>query len=203
MLTADQCYSIFQRSIDEYHKYDHVDAAVLNPYSPNSFEALLYLKNWIDTVQWHLEDIIRNPEIDPKEGLAIKRRIDKSNQDRTDTVEKIDDYFLRGFQDVVPDKGARMNSETPAWLLDRMSILMLKIYHMKEQTERTDASADHIARCQMKLNVLLEQQSDMRKAFDELIEDIRSGKRIFKVYRQMKMYNDASLNPILYASSKS
>jgi len=154
-------------------------------------------------VQWHLEDIIRNPDINAAEGIKIKRRIDKSNQDRTDTVERLDDFFLNEFKNVVPRAGARMNSETPAWLLDRMSILMLKIYHMKEQTERKDASPDHIAKCQAKLNVLLEQKNDMRAAFDELVEDIGNGNRKFKVYRQMKMYNDSSLNPVLYQKQAS
>lgn len=199
MLTADQCYAVFQQSIDEYHIHDHVDTPPKNPYPAASFESLLYQKNWIDTVQWHLEDIIRKPDIDPVEGLAIKRRIDKSNQDRTDIVEKIDDYFLHEFQGVVPHEGARMNSETPAWLLDRMSILMLKIFHMREQTQRKDASAEHIGRCMTKLNVLNEQKNDMKQAFDELIEDIRNGNRRFKVYRQMKMYNDATLNPMLHS----
>jgi hypothetical protein len=201
MLSADQCYAVFQRSIDDYHTHDDVDQPVKNPYTLTSFEGLLYSKNWIDTVQWHLEDIIRKPEIDPKEGIAIKRRIDKSNQDRTDMVEKLDDQFLERFRNITYKPGARMNSETPAWLLDRMSILMLKIYHMKEQTERKDATEDHIGKCQAKLSILLEQKSDMRAAYDELIEDIQNGNRKFKVYRQMKMYNDSSLNPMLYAQN--
>jgi hypothetical protein len=198
MFSAAQCYQIFQQSIDEYHKKDNVDAVVMNPFSFQSFESLLYVKSWIDTVQWHLEDIIRKPDINPAEALQIKRRIDKSNQERTDTVEKIDDYFLEQLKNIQPKPVARMNSETPAWLLDRMSILMLKIFHMKEQVERKDASPQHIAKCQDKLNVLLEQKADMQMAFDELIEDIRAGNRKFKVYRQMKMYNDNSLNPMLY-----
>ena len=198
MLSANECYSIFQKSIDDYHRKDDVDTPISNPYPGGSFEALLYLKNWIDTVQWHLEDIIRLPNIDPAEGILIKRRIDKSNQDRTDKVEQLDDYFLEQFKNVKPKTGTRINSETPAWLMDRMSILMLKIYHMKEQTERKDATADHLAKCQSKLSVLLEQREDMKLAFDELIEDISKGERRFKVYRQMKMYNDASLNPMLY-----
>jgi hypothetical protein len=198
MLLADQCYQVFERSIVDYHKTDNVDTLVTNPFPLEDFQSLLYLKNWIDTVQWHLEDIIRKPDIDPVQALLIKRRIDRSNQDRTDTVERMDDYFLTQFRAVVPKPGARINSETPAWLLDKMSILMLKIYHMKEQTERTDASADHRKKCEQKLSVLLEQKTDMRDAFDELIEDVKSGNRRFKVYRQMKMYNDASLNPMLY-----
>lgn len=201
MLNANQCYDAFQRSIDDYHLTDNVDAPVKNPYQTGSFEHLLYAKNWIDTVQWHLEDIIRLPEINPVEALQIKRRIDKSNQDRTDMVEKMDDYFLDQFKDVTPKSSAKINSETPAWLLDRMSILLLKIYHMKEQTERKDASAEHIAKCKAKLDVLLEQRSDMQLAFDQLMDDIRSGDRKMKVYRQMKMYNDASLNPMLYQNA--
>jgi hypothetical protein len=202
MLSATQCYKIFDQSIQDYHVHDHVDTPVKNPYPAGSFESLLYAKNWIDTVQWHLEDIIRLPDINPAEGIQIKRRIDKSNQDRTDMVEKVDDYFLEQFKNVVPQPGTRINSETPAWLLDRMSILMLKIYHMKEQTERKDASAEHIAKTQAKLAVLMEQKTDMQLAFDELIEDISNGNRRFKVYRQMKMYNDASLNPMLYGQKK-
>ena len=198
MFTANECYTIFNRAIDDYHTSDNVDTPIQNPYPANSFEALLYHKNWIDTVQWHLEDIIRLPEINPTEAVAIKRRIDKSNQDRTDRVEQIDDYFLEQFKNISSKPGTRINSETPAWLLDRMSILMLKIYHMKEQTERKDASAEHLAKCSAKLAVLMEQKTDMRLAFDELVEDIASGNRRFKVYRQMKMYNDASLNPVLY-----
>lgn len=201
MLDANQCYEAFQRSIDDYHVTDNVDAPVKNPYPVGSFEHLLYAKNWIDTVQWHLEDIIRLPEINPVEALQIKRRIDTSNQDRTDMVEKMDDYFLDQFKTVTPKLSAKINSETPAWLLDRMSILLLKIYHMKEQTERKDASAEHIAKCKAKLEVLLEQRSDMQLAFDQLMEDIKSGDRKMKVYRQMKMYNDASLNPMLYQNS--
>lgn len=203
MLSADECYGIFQKSIDDYHLHDDVDTAIKNPFSPGSFESLLYEKNWIDTVQWHLEDIIRKPDIDPAEGISIKRRIDKSNQDRTDTVEKIDDYFLEKFKTVQYQPEARMNSETPAWLLDRMSILMLKIYHMNEQTERKDVSAGHTGKCRDKLKILEEQKSDMKAAFDELIQDIGSGFRRFKVYRQMKMYNDSTLNPMLYNPSGS
>lgn len=203
MLSAEECYSVFQKSIDDYHLDDDVNTARKNPFKPGSFESLLYLKNWIDTVQWHLEDIIRKPGIDPAEGMLIKRRIDKSNQERTDTVEKIDDFFLEGFRHITYKSGARINSETPAWLLDRMSILLLKIYHMNEQTGRKDVSAEHIGKCRDKLNILQEQKSDMQVAFDELIEDIRSGSRMFKVYRQMKMYNDSTLNPMLYNPSAS
>ncbi|MDH4090940.1 MAG: DUF4254 domain-containing protein [Cyclobacteriaceae bacterium] len=200
MLNANDCYKVFLQSIEDFHKSDDVNAMIECPYRTGTFESLLYVKNWIDTVQWHLEDIIRQPDIDPEEGMSIKRRIDKSNQDRTDMVEKIDDFFISQFNHVSPRSDARMNSETPAWLLDRMSILMLKIYHMKEQTARKDVDAQHIEKCKVKLNILLEQKSDMQLAFDELLEDIGDGKRRFKVYRQMKMYNDASLNPALYGN---
>lgn len=201
MLSADECYTIFQKSIDDYHLTDDVDSPMSDPFPAGSFPSLLYTKNWIDTVQWHLEDIIRKPDIDPSDGILIKRRIDRSNQDRTDTVEKIDDFFLEAFKNVKYLPEARMNSETPAWLLDRMSILLLKIYHMKEQTVRKDVTAEHLGKCRDKLMILQEQKEDMRQAFDELIEDILSGTRRFKVYRQMKMYNDATLNPMLYQTS--
>jgi hypothetical protein len=198
MLHAIKCYEIFQQSIDDYHVKDNVDTPVSNPHAPGSFANLLYVKNWIDTVQWHLEDIIRLPEINPVEALQIKRRIDKSNQDRTDMVEKLDDYFLDQFKHVEPKPTAKINSETPAWLLDRMSILMLKIYHMQEQTDRKDVTEEHLVKCQAKLAILLEQKTDMQMAFDQLMEDILYGERKMKVYRQMKMYNDATLNPMLY-----
>ncbi len=198
MLNANQCYDAFQQSIDEYHIHNHVDAPVKSPFPAESFENLLYTKNWIDTVQWHLEDIIRLPNINPTEALQIKRRIDKSNQERTDMVEKMDDYFLDQFKHVEPKPTAKINSETPAWLLDRMSILLLKIYHMNEQTERKDVTEEHLAKCMSKLAILLEQNTDMQLAFDQLMEDILYGERKMKVYRQMKMYNDATLNPMLY-----
>jgi hypothetical protein len=198
MLNANQCYEAFQKSIDDYHVQDNVDTLVKSPYAAGSFEDLLYSKNWIDTVQWHLEDIIRLPTINPVEALQIKRRIDKSNQERTDMVEKMDDYFLDQFKHVQAKSTAKINSETPAWLLDRMSILLLKIYHMQEQVERKDAPVEHIQKCQAKLAILLEQKTDMQMAFDQLMEDILYGERKMKVYRQMKMYNDASLNPMLY-----
>ena len=202
MLSADDCYTIFQKSIDDYHLKDDVNAVVRNPFPKGSFESLLYAKNWIDTVQWHLEDIIRKPDIDPEDGLQVKRRIDRSNQERTDIVEKMDDFFLDAFKDVTYATGARINSETPAWLLDRMSILLLKIYHMKEQAERKDVSAQHAGKCRDKLAILQEQRNDMQSAYDELTEDIASGIRRFKVYRQMKMYNDPTLNPVLYTAAK-
>ncbi len=189
---------IFNQVIVEYHKTDNVDTPVDNPYPVRTIENLLYLKNWIDTVQWHLEDIIRDPAINPVEALAIKRRIDKSNQERTDLVELIDSYFLDKYKDVKPLGAAKINTESPAWALDRLSILALKIYHMNLEAERTDATEDHRAQCQTKLNVLLEQRADLSTAIEELLADIESGDKYMKVYKQMKMYNDPSLNPILY-----
>lgn len=198
IVPAAACYAVFEASIADYHILNDVDAPLKNPYRADTFEYLLYLKNWIDTVQWHLEDIIRSPTIAPSELVAIKRRIDASNQHRTDVVERLDDHFLACFQAIKPLETARLNSETPAWLLDRMSILLLKVYHMKEQVERADADEMHRARCGEKLQVLLEQRSDMAACFDELMQEIMAGERRFKVYRQMKMYNDAALNPVLY-----
>ncbi len=202
MISSSACYKIFEQSVSDYHLHNNVDQSIKNPFPENSFESLLYLKNYIDTVQWHLEDIIRDPKIDPVKALEIKRRIDQSNQHRTDVVEKMDDRFVEYFKEVKFTTEARLNSETPAWLLDRMSILVLKIYHMKEQTERRDASADHIQKCLSRLSVLMEQRTDMAGCFDDLMEDVRNGKRRIKVYRQMKMYNDASMNPVLYSGKK-
>ena len=195
-------FPIFEQSINDYHKFDNVDQPVNNPYSKDQIEHLLYAKNWIDTVQWHLEDIIRDPQIDPVAALALKRRIDASNQDRTDMVEYIDSYFLNKYQYVTVKDNAKTNSESPAWAIDRLSILALKIYHMQEEVNRTDASPEHIAKCQEKLNVLLEQRTDLSTAIDELLADIESGDKFMKVYKQMKMYNDEELNPVLYQNKK-
>ena len=189
---------IFEQVIKDYHIADDVDQPINNPYEQGSIEFYLYIKNWIDTVQWHLEDIIRDPQINPVEALALKRRIDKSNQDRTDLVEMIDSYFLDKYKDVTPLPIATINTESPAWAVDRLSILALKIFHMQEQVNRKDASAEHIATCQKKLSVLLEQQKDLSSAIDQLIADIEAGRKYMKVYKQMKMYNDPSTNPILY-----
>lgn len=193
--------SIFDKSIADYHLKDHVDTPISNTYPSDALEHLLYLKNWIDTVQWHLEDIIRNPAIDPVEALAIKRRIDSSNQERTDVVEYIDSYFLQKYAEVKTAGNASINTESPAWAIDRLSILALKIYHMRIEAERTDASAEHIAACKQKLAVLLEQRTDLSSAIDELLNDIEQGNKYMKVYKQMKMYNDPSLNPVLYQQS--
>ena len=198
MSFTQQCNEIFNKAIDDYHVTDNVDTPIHNPYERESIDNRLYLKCWIDTVQWHLEDIIRDPHIDPIEALSIKRRIDRSNQDRTDLVEQIDSYFRQKYSDVTPLPDARLNTESPAWAVDRLSILALKIYHMKEQTQRDDATEEHKARCQAKLNVLLEQQKDLSLAIDQLLEDIQEGRKYMKVYRQMKMYNDPSTNPVLY-----
>ena len=195
---SEQCFRIFEQATEAYHVTNSIDATVRNPYAVNSIQFYLYLKNWIDAVQWHMEDIIRNPDIDPKEALAIKRRIDKSNQDRTDIVELIDSCFLDRFKDVKVLPNATINTETPAWAIDRLSILTLKIYHMREEVNRTDATPEHKTRCQNKLNVLLEQKKDLSTALDQLLADIRDGKKFMKVYKQMKMYNDPSLNPVLY-----
>lgn len=193
---------IFAQVIDDYHRCDDVDAPVRNPYANGSIEYLLYLKNWIDTVQWHLEDIIRDPQIDPVEALAIKRRIDKSNQVRTDMVEYIDSYLLDKYKAVVPQSDARLNTETPAWAIDRLSILALKIYHMRQETQRSDVDEAHRDACRKKLDVLLSQQVDLSRAIEELIEDIEAGRKYMKTYKQMKMYNDPALNPVLYARKK-
>lgn len=189
---------IFTESILDYHKTDYVDTPIQNPYELKSIEYYLYLKNWIDTVQWHLEDIIRDPDIRPDEALKIKRRIDKSNQDRTDLVELIDSYFWEKYKEVSVKPDARINTESPAWAIDRLSILALKIYHMRQEVERTDTTPEHHAQCDAKLNVLLEQQTDLSTAIDQLLTDIESGQKYMKVYKQMKMYNDPSTNPILY-----
>ena len=198
MTFTEKANNIFKQAIRDYHLKDHVDTPINNPYERESIEYSLYLKCWIDTVQWHLEDIIRDPHIDPAEALGLKRRIDRSNQDRTDLVEEIDSYFRQLYSKVKPLPDARLNTESPAWAVDRLSILALKIWHMQEQTERKDADKEHIQKCQSKLDVLLEQQVDLSTAIDQLLEDIEAGRKYMKVYRQMKMYNDPATNPVLY-----
>lgn len=198
MSFTQDCNRIFNKVIIDYHLTDNIDTPINNPYKRDTIENRLYLKCWIDTVQWHYEDIIRDPHIDPVEALQLKRRIDNSNQDRTDLVEQIDSYFRQKYSDVTPLPDARINTESPAWAIDRLSILALKIYHMREQVERDDVDEAHRKKCGAKLNVLLEQQADLSLAIDQLLEDIEAGRKYMKVYRQMKMYNDPSTNPIFY-----
>ena len=195
-------YSVFEQSIKDYHQFDNVDQPINNPFPKEKFEHLLYLKNWIDTVQWHFEDIIRDPNIDPVAALTLKRRIDASNQERTDMVEYIDGYFLQKYVQVAVKNNAKINSESPAWAFDRLSILALKIYHMQEEATRAEASQDHRDKCQAKLNILLEQRTDLSTAIDDLLTDIENGDKFMKVYKQMKMYNDDDLNPVLYQNKK-
>ncbi|MDL5510266.1 DUF4254 domain-containing protein [Arenibacter sp. M-2] len=194
---SDFAYKIFEESIEKYHQIDDVSQEFNNPYPKDDISHLLYRKNWIDTVQWHYEDIIRDPNIEPVAALKLKRQIDASNQDRTDLVEFIDSYFLNKYQSVEKDKNASINTESPAWAIDRLSILALKIYHMQEEVHRKDATREHIQKCSAKLNILLEQKRDLSSAIDQLLLDIESGKKYMKVYKQMKMYNDNELNPVL------
>ncbi|HRD56761.1 MAG TPA: DUF4254 domain-containing protein [Ferruginibacter sp.] len=198
MANVNNWITIFQRSIADYHVKDNVDTEIVNPYPKDSLEQLMYVKNWVDTVQWHLEDIIRNPQIDPLEALAIKRRIDSSNQHRTDLVEFIDSWFLNQYNSVKLEPTATYNTESPAWAIDRLSILELKIFHMQIEADRKDASDEHRKNCTDKLNVLLTQRVDLSTAIQQLLDDIAAGKKFMKVYKQMKMYNDESLNPVLY-----
>jgi hypothetical protein len=202
MTFSELCNKLFDDSTNYYHTMDSVYATLANPYSENTIEGSLFKKNWIDAVQWHLEDIIRDQKIDPVKALEIKRWIDKSNQERTDLVELIDSYFLTKYKEAKIQAGATLNTESPAWAIDRLSILALKIYHMLQEVKRMDASPDHLAKCQTKLDVLLDQRKDLSLAIDQLVTDIESGKKYMKVYKQMKMYNDPSLNPVLYAQKK-
>lgn len=199
---AELAFPVFEKSIEDYHKFDDVNQPIANPYEKGSIEHLLYAKNWVDTVQWHYEDIIRDPQIDPVAALVLKRKIDASNQVRTDMVEYIDSYFLDKYKNVQVKPNAKINTESPAWAMDRLSILALKIYHMQEEATRLDASEDHRAKCQAKLDVLLEQKQDMFTSISQLIEDIENGDKFMKVYKQMKMYNDEELNPVLYQNKK-
>jgi len=202
MTFSELANKIFVDSTNYYHTMDDVYATLVNPYSEDKIEGSLFKKNWIDAVQWHLEDIIRDPKIDPIQALEIKRWIDRSNQERTDLVELIDSYFLTKYQMVKPLANATINTESPAWAIDRLSILALKIYHMQQEVIRKDATPDHLAKCQAKLDTLLDQKKDLSLAIDQLIDDIENGRKYMKVYKQMKMYNDPSLNPVLYAKQK-
>lgn len=199
---AEFAFPIFEQSIIDYHVIDDVYQPVLNPYEKGSVEHLLYAKNWVDTVQWHYEDIVRDPNIDPVAALDLKRKIDASNQVRTDMVEYIDGYFLQKYAHVQVKPNARINTESPAWAIDRLSILALKIYHMNEEATREEATTEHRAKCREKLNVLLDQKNDMFISISQLVEDIENGDKFMKVYKQMKMYNDADLNPVLYQNKK-
>lgn len=197
-MISELANKIFNQAISDYHLFDTIDQPIINPYEKDSFSHLLYQKNWIDTAQWHMEDVVRNPEIDPVEGLSWKRRIDAQNQIRTDMVEFIDGYFLDLYKNSNPLPNATINTESPAWAIDRLSILALKIYHMQEEVDRSTATDAHRMQCDTKLNVLLVQRTDLSTSIDELLADIEDGRKYMKVYKQMKMYNDPSLNPILY-----
>jgi hypothetical protein len=197
-MKAENCLTLFRQVLVDYHQIDQVDTPLHNTYPTNSLDSLLYHKCWVDTVQWHLEDLVRDPSIEPVKGLELKRRIDASNQLRTDLVEEIDDYILGQLHGVTIQANATLNTESPAWAIDRLSILALKIYHMREEAERKNAGESHQIKCAQKLCVLLEQEKDLSLSIDQLLEDLSAGKKIMKVYRQMKMYNDASLNPVLY-----
>ncbi len=199
-MKANNLYKLFETQVADYHTTDSVDTPMRNPYPDGSFEALLWEKSWVDTVQWHLEDIVRPDNVDPVEALAIKRRIDRSNQHRTDLVERIDDHYMSLFGNVAPLPDARLNTETPAWAIDRLSILALKVYHFQIESQRGDAQ--HRAKCQAKLDTLLTQRADLTTAIDQLLDDLAAGHRIMRLYRQMKMYNDPSLNPSLYGKAQ-
>ena len=202
MSFSTSAWDIFSKSVEDYHINDNIDFPINNPFEKGSLEQLLYAKNWIDTVQWHLEDIIRDENIDPLDALKLKRRIDASNQQRTDLVEYIDSWFLQKYQNITPKSEAKINTETVAWAIDRLSILVLKVYHMNQEATRESASDEHRAKCTEKLNVLLEQKKDLSQAIDFLLEEIEKGNVKMKTYKQMKMYNDESLNPVLYQKSK-
>ena len=200
---SKKAIKIFEKAVNDYHVYDDITRNPNNPFENKSFEHLLYEKNWIDTVQWHYEDIIRDPDIDPSEGMKLKRLIDSSNQNRTEMVEYIDSYFLNLYSNVTTRENAKVNTESPAWAIDRLSILILKIYHMEEESNRKDVSDDHRNNCQKKLNVLVEQREDLSESIDQLLMDLSSGEKKMRVYKQMKMYNDESLNPVLYKKDDS
>jgi hypothetical protein len=200
---SKKAIKIFEKAVNDYHVYDDITRNPNNPFENKSFEHLLYEKNWIDTVQWHYEDIIRDPDIDPSEGMKLKRLIDSSNQNRTEMVEYIDSYFLNLYSNVNPKENAKVNTESPAWAIDRLSILILKIYHMEEESNRKDVSEDHRNNCQKKLNVLIEQREDLSESIDQLLIDMSTGIKKMRVYKQMKMYNDESLNPVLYKKDDS
>ncbi len=202
MSFAQNCNKVFDRATADYHVTDNIDAPRPHHYAEGSLDEILYGKSWIDVVQWHMEDLIRDPQIEPVEAVALKRRIDASNQDRTDMVEAIDTWFRDKYAGVKPLPDATINTESPAWAIDRLSILAVKIYHMRAEVERPEASAEHKARCAAKLDVLLEQRTDLSQAIDTLLDDIAAGRKYMKVYRQMKMYNDADTNPVLYAKKK-
>ena len=197
-MISNKAFKIFEMAINDYHVKDDINQPMKNPFDKESLEYLLYKKNWIDTVQWHYEDLIRDPKISPNNALSLKRKIDSSNQDRTDTVEYIDSFYYSKFKNVEVNENASINTESPAWAIDRLSILALKIFHMKEESERSSGSKEHRDSCKKKLLILIEQKNDLSKAIDQLLQDMKNGLKYMKVYKQMKMYNDESLNPVLY-----
>ena len=198
MTFSEKSNRIFWNATLAYHNIDDVDAEIQNPFEEKTIDYYLYLKNWIDAVQWHLEDVIRDPDIEPEKALEVKRRIDRLNQRRTDLVELLDGYFWDKYKNVRILSCATVNTESPAWAIDRLSILCLKIYHMEQEVQRREVAQIHVKECDDKLSVLLEQRRDLILAINQLLEDIETGRKYMKVYKQMKMYNDPELNPVLY-----
>ena len=196
---SKKAIEIFNQATRDYKKTAIIDQPFTNKYKIEEeyIESVLYKKAWIDTLQWAYEDIIRDPEIDPAEALSLKRKIDASNQQRTDTVELLDEYFLKKYSNVKILQDASINTASPACALDRLSILELKIYHMRIEANRIDASENHKEKCSLKLEVLIQQREDLSLAIDELLDEISKGQKYMKTYKQMKMYNDEELNPIL------
>ena len=180
--------------VEEWHKSECL------PENSDSFYQLIYEQHLTNFKLWHEEDKARDPDASDNLIATVKRSIDRLNQKRNDEIEKIDEGLLKkleqGSVKILED--ATLNSETPGSMIDRLSINALKIYHMDEETRREEALKEHRVNCNKKLMILREQRLDLGRCLLEFLEDLISGRKTLKVYRQMKMYNDSSLNPVLY-----
>ncbi len=172
-------------------------APIDNPY--RGFLNLVCEQHQRNFLLWHEEDKARDPTASDHEIAAVKRRIDRLNQERNDWIERLDEYILNNLAawGVRPLPRAKLNTETPGAAIDRLSILALRIYHMEEQTQRTDVDEEHRERARAKLSILHQQHEDLSTALADLLADLFSGKRVMKIYRQFKMYNDPAYNPYL------
>ena len=169
------------------------------------FPSLVSAQHQVNFELWHQEDLARDPDVSDSKIAGVKRAIDVLNQRRNDLIEQLDQFLVNVLsrENVNTTDQTELNSETPGSMIDRLSINALKIYHMNEEIQREDVAESHRKKCFGKLSVLQEQREDLRQCLDKLLVDLSTGKKRLKVYQQMKMYNDESLNPVLYWKGES
>jgi len=197
MIDVAEIVRLHRETVQRWHQRD-----IDNPYE--GFLALVCRQHEQNYRLWHEEDIARSPDVPDSRIAQVKRNIDRLNQQRNDLIERLDDHLIGQLAaaGIRPSPQAPLNTETPGSVIDRLSILALRIYHMEEQAQRRDAGAEHVEKARRKLAILHEQLRDLSTSLRQLLEDIFAGRKRLKVYRQFKMYNDPTLNPYLYQSRR-